>query len=234
LKGLSKKQINEELHSRGIWPTTEKKVDLQAELTETLAGVQRIPAILFDEPERDIATLGLANYNVITVEPMHDCAANIQNLYDALPNCAPAAAKQQVLDLIRVCKGTKLTPRCKDMRASILKLLLSKDINTYGEIVCKVLTTMSELQGILYQPEIKRTPRLILRCYLVAFCHAKSCISLFGAKPKGENKLTARRLYGKYFHSLTIHAAQTLRVYNGKGCYAERQESCFGRLKGKF
>ena len=229
LKGLKKKELDRELTSRGIYAKDKaKRQDLQEELTEVMAGQQRVPAILFDEPLQDLANICCQDYEMLPIEPMHDLAGHLGNIYTSLPHHIDNKQKDSLTSLIKLCIGPKDTPRCADMRASVLKLIPSAA--DYG--VEDVLNSFAELQQLLYARESRRTPNAILRCYLIAFKHARNCLDLFGKKPKGK-EMTPRKFYGKYFHSLSIHAAQTMRVFNGKTVHAERQESCFGDLKGK-
>ena len=44
-------------------------------------GIQRLPALMFSQPEAELADLNLNNYEVLPTEPMRDISNHIKNLY---------------------------------------------------------------------------------------------------------------------------------------------------------
>ena len=80
------------------------------------------------------------------------------------------------------------------------------------------------MQEILYASEQERNMKLILRYHLQSYL----LIDLVRKMPKG---ITVRKLYGKYFHSLSRHAGKQLRIVCGKSTHAEQEERQFNLLK---
>ena len=46
--------------------------ELKEVLTKEMHGMQRVPSLLFNNPEGDINSLGLASYEILACEPLHD------------------------------------------------------------------------------------------------------------------------------------------------------------------
>ena len=49
--------------------------------TEML-GIQRLPALLFDNALKTLEEVGLEQYEILNNEPLHDISHHTQNLYD--------------------------------------------------------------------------------------------------------------------------------------------------------
>ena len=113
LKELTKNQLQVEMQARGDTKMYSNVEEMREEFTHMMAGIQRVPAIIFENPSKTLQELGLPSYEVMSVEPMHDCATHIKNLYDALPCYSNEEAEMR--QLIKVAKGNKTTPRCKDI-----------------------------------------------------------------------------------------------------------------------
>lgn len=79
---LKKQDIMRELVARGHDTDDKNKVELQEELSNTLRGIQRPPA-MFSTPE-DVFDL-LHDYEVPPGEPLHDITNVVQNLITELP-----------------------------------------------------------------------------------------------------------------------------------------------------
>lgn len=117
--------------------------------------------------------------------------------------------------------------RGSDYRSSLLKIcsLLKGQI---PKVQYEILTTLAEIQQILYSHDISRTNRSILRLHNVTFSHAMLLNELFD---KGVNILTKRKMFGKYYHAITMHAAQQYRIISGRSSYTEQEERTFNFLK---
>ena len=231
LKDLKKQDADRELISRGIYIDDKAKApEYKEQLCEHMAGIQRVPAIIFDNPTQDLQEIGLDSYELVGVEPMHDLTGHTKNLYDVIPSYVAPEQKTDIEILIKQCLGLKEIPLCKDVRLSIIKLLLFKDFREkYGTFLFEILRTLAEMQRIMYSGESRRTPKQILRYNLVAFKHYMQCPQLF--KKKQSLKITKRRMYGKYYHNLITHAGLSLRIFSGQTSHVERQEGCFGKMK---
>ena len=88
--------------------------------------------------------------------------------------------------------------------------------------------TLTELSRLLYLPAKSRPIRLVLRLHNTAFLHAMLCKELIG-QPK---ILTNQKFYGRYWHSLTAHAAKQSRIISGKSAHTEEEERQFNTLQG--
>ena len=100
-----------------------------------------------------------------------------------------------------------------------------------GKVRAKVqslLDSLTELSRLLYLPDQSRSPRLVLRLHNTAFVHAMLCKEIIG-QPK---ILTSRKFYGRYWHSLTAHAAKQTRIISGRSANTEEEERQFNTLQG--
>ena len=75
-------------------------------------------------------------------------------------------------------------------------------------------------------PPEKRTPRLVLRFYNVAFLHCLAFEKLF-VQPK---ELTLRKLYGTYWHSLTVHTPVISRIVSPRSVNTEQEDRQFADI----
>ena len=91
-----------------------------------------------------------------------------------------------------------------------------------------LLDTLTELSKLLYLPAQSRSPRLVLRLHNTAFLHAMLCKETIG-QPK---ILTSRKFYGRYWHSITAHAAKQSRIISGGSANTEEEERQFNSLQG--
>ena len=91
-----------------------------------------------------------------------------------------------------------------------------------------LLDSLTELSQLLYLPAHLRCPKLVLRLHNQAFIHAMICKEVIG-RPKS---LTERKFYGRYWHSLTAHAAKQSRIVSLKSTNTEEEERHFNTLQG--
>ena len=77
-------------------------------------------------------------------------------------------------------------------------------------------------------PDHSRSPKLVLRLHNQAFIHAMICKEVIG-KPMS---LTERKFYGRYWHSITAHAARQSRIISLKSTNTEEEERHFNTLQG--
>ena len=92
----------------------------------------------------------------------------------------------------------------------------------------QILTTMCEIQDILYSREIKRTNQVILRLHNTTFRHSILLNQMLKGKCK---KITKRKMYGKYYHALFKHASEQIRIVCGRSSNTEPEERTFNFLK---
>ena len=58
---------------------------MENNLTNELQGVQRVPALLFENPTKDLKDINIEDYEIIVCEPMHDVSKHIDNVLAELP-----------------------------------------------------------------------------------------------------------------------------------------------------
>ena len=91
-----------------------------------------------------------------------------------------------------------------------------------------ILITLSEAQEIMYLPDNHRSPRTVLRLYLVMFVHMLSIKIHVRGKVK---KLTNRKFFGSYYHSLIRHSSRQYRIISDGSINTESEEATFSSLK---
>ena len=140
----------------------------------------------------------LNNYEVLPNEPMHDIPGHWKNLLEEIPRHLPKTEKTlfQSISMIGLNKDTK---RAVDYRKTAINLSIHLKDKINNEIY-QILLTGFNMQEILYASEQERNMKLILRYHLQSYIHTYLLIDLVGKKPKG---IKVRKLFGKYFHSLS-------------------------------
>ena len=77
-------------------PTSGKRKDeLQADLTTTLKGAQRVPTLLTQKQSQSLADLNLNKYEVLDCEPLHDMKGHLLNLLPEIPFILPSNLKEE-------------------------------------------------------------------------------------------------------------------------------------------
>ena len=90
------------------------------------------------------------------------------------------------------------------------------------------LDSLTELSKLLYLPANLRSPKLVPRLHNQAFLHAMILKEVIG-NPKS---LAERKLYGRYWRSITVHAAKQSRIISLKSINTEEEERHFNTLQG--
>ena len=91
-----------------------------------------------------------------------------------------------------------------------------------------MLDSLTELSKLLYLPANLRSPKLVLRLHNQAFLHKMTFKEVIG----NIRSLTKRKLYGRYWHSITVHAAKQSRIISLKSTHTEEEERHFNTLQG--
>ena len=224
---LKKEELIQELSSRRVFEGETKK-ELENSLTSELHGIQRVPALLFENPQEDLKTLNLEHYEILVCEPMHDVSKHIENVLTELPShVTNPEHKQLIQDTIDLTIGGKETKRAFDYRCAIITL--SNQIQgTVDSKIEALIDTLVDIQEILYKDDNERSPRLVLRLHNSTWYHHILCREVMGFKLK---EMTTRKFYGTYFHDLTSHAPLQLRLVSGKTANAEEEERMFNTVK---
>ena len=109
-----------------------------------------------------------------------------------------------------------ISTRCLKDYIDLLAGFVSDKVQT-------LLDTMTELSRILYSRPEERCPRSILRLHNQSFLHAIACEEVIG-KPQ---ILTEKKFYGRYLHSLVVHAPIQHRIICSRSTNTEQQERHF-------
>ena len=121
----------------------------------------------------------------------------------------------------------KDTLRCIDYRKAAILLCKALHDNTADEnlVHLHVVDTLVEIREILYADRESRSPRSVLCLHNLTFIQGRLCVRLFYS-PKAISK---RKMFGKYFHSLTTHAPILNRMIGLRSLNDELQERAFGQ-----
>ena len=230
LKALKKGELLEELGERGLLKEvkSDKKVDLDSELMSQLRGVQRVPALLYSSPATPLEDVGLASYEALPCEPMHDLSNHISNLLEELPKHLTGEQKRKFEETWELTLAGNETKRTSDYRSAII--LFSRRMRGFlPETLQTLLDTLVEMEEVLCSKDYKRCPRMILRYHNVSFLHFAICHLEFGSTPSAQS---ARKLYGKYLHNLVSHEPIQRRLISGQSSNAENEERIFNAIEG--
>ena len=228
LQGLTKQQLEEELTSRHVYEGKTKQ-DLQDLLTKEMHGIQRVPALITNNPEKNLQDFGLGDYEILPVEPLHDIGHHIENFLTEYPRHLTTAESKLIDETVELCIGGKDTKRCVDYRSTLVKLAgVAHQSGTMSKEALLAIDSLVEIQRILYLDEKDRSPALILRYYNQCWLHSMILRNCIVKQPK---RLTLRKMFGVYFHNLSSHAGLMLRIISGQAANAEGQERIFNHIK---
>ena len=223
---LKKDELTRELSGRGIHEG-ETKEELQNLLKEELHGVQRVPALLYQNPTLPLDSINCGDYKVLGFEPLHDISHHIENVLSELPEHLPKKEASELNALIEFCLRGKETKRAFDYRCALILISnqIRHKINAQAQLL---LDTLVEIQEIAYNSDAQRTPRSVLRLHNLTWYHAMLCQRVIGNfKLK---KLTVRKFYGTYFHNITSYAPIQNRLISGRSANTEEQERVFNAI----
>jgi hypothetical protein len=203
----------------------DKKENLKKMLDDELKGSHSVPALLFSSPFSKEEVL--KTYEVLPAEPLHTIAGHIKNLYTEIQYHLSKDDKKIFLETVNASFGGKEAKRGCDYRLSLVDITQSFVKNNTIEEFRVILTTLLEIQQLLYGDECMRSSKSILKLYNLTFLHALEMKRLLHT-PKS---LTKRKLYGQYYHALVCHAPQQYRIMSLSSSNAEDEERSFNFLK---
>ena len=119
---LDKDELTRELIERDVDFDMHTMKELKEELTKEMHGMQRVPSLLFNNPEGDINSLGLASYEILACEPLHDIMNHIKNLFLEIPH--HVEDKSKLKDLIEASFNGRDGQHGVDRRSSLIKVYL--------------------------------------------------------------------------------------------------------------
>ena len=227
---LDKIDIADELHQRKIkFRITQPVKELKEKLLEEMHGIQRLPALMFYHPFHSLSDLNIDRYEVLKSEPLHDITNHIKNLYSELPFHFNINQRKEFINFIEASYNGKEAKNGSDHRESLLLVCIWLQQHHPTHYVTKILQNLSEIQEILYSPDNIRTTTSVFRFNNITFEHANLLNNHF-KQPKSP-KLTSRKLFGTYYHSLTKHASEQYRLFSGRCFNTEKEEATFNKLK---
>lgn len=202
-----------------------KKKELQQNLKDHLRGVQRVPALLINEQDKSLKDINLDMYEVLPTEPLHNVKEHIANVVSEITHHLTDVEKVAFQQMLELVSGTKDQLRGSDYRE--MAIVLAKQLREIvSDKVQILLDTMTEISSILYAKLEERCPRSILRLHNQTFLHAVTCEEVIG-KPR---ILTEKKFYGRYLHSLVMHAPIQHRIICSRSTNTEQQGRHFSTL----
>jgi hypothetical protein len=173
--------------------------------------VQRVPALLFTNPNKTLESINCAGYEVLGFEPLHDIGKHNENLFGDLPDHLSSDEASKLKAVLELCIGGKDTKRTIDYRCALI--VVSNQLRgSVNQVVQLLLDTLVEIQEIAYSSEAQRTPRSVLRFHNLTWHHAKLCKSVIGFSLK---QMTTQKFYSNHFHNITAHAPIQNRLISG-------------------
>ena len=220
-KNLQKHEIIDELHQRGIsfW-SQDKKANLEDKLINEMHGMQRFPSLM--QADQTITSM-LEYYEILRYEPLHDVKHHMENMNVELPHHLNQTAKKLMEETIQLSLERKEIKRGIDYRKSLIKL----NVSLRGKIdanVFKTLSTLCEIQDVLYAGKMERTVENILRFRNQVFLHACLIRELVGSKAKS---LTNRVLWGKILACNCLSFTSYVPDYFWKNSKCRTRGTCF-------
>lgn len=156
---------------------------------------------------------------------MHDIKGHIRNLWELLPNHLTQDLKSIFNDEINIALGDKDQYRGSDYRYSAI-IVYQRLKGKCSREIDDLLYTLVEITRLSYQNSLSRTSKSVLRLYNVTFIHATRCVQIFGETPK------IAKIYGIYYHSLTVHLPEVNRIIAPSSLHTESEERIFGSIRG--
>lgn len=220
--------LKKELSMRGLSVSnSKKKAALEKDFEDIRLGITNFPALLKECPETTLGSLNLQYYEVSPTEPLHDLKGHLGNIIDETLLITTGDVFKSIKQ-IKTAVLTKEAIRCSDLRKAVILVYLKLIELQPDDMLTDLYRTAVEITDLCYAHEAVRTPRAILCLYNRAFLHAYQCSVLF-ANPKST---TRRRMFGRYFHSITAHAASLFRIVSLRSLNAEQHERMFQQAKG--
>ena len=211
--------LRQELTSRGVIVTRNKRTELEREFEELKCGIDNFPVLLEPNPQ---ATLQLQQYEVAPAELLHDLKGCLIIIDETIE-----MSSGKVLDELMKIKSAVLNKeaiRCSDIRKDVLLMYIKLTEVNADRTLIQLVSTAAELCELCYSHEYSRSPKRILYLYNVTFLHAHFRTKLFSS-PK---TMTRRKEFGRYFHSIANHVPTIISL---RSVNSEQQERMFAQSK---
>ena len=154
---LTKDAIVQELHERNVkFTCTSSAKDLNALLENEVHGIQRVPALMYNNPLDTLESLNLSKYEILFTEPLHDISNHIKNLYQEIPYHVPKNKKKDVRQILDISFNGKDAKNSSNYRKSLLTVAKWFSDNLPEHFFNKILMSMCDIQVITYYSEKKK------------------------------------------------------------------------------
>ena len=223
---LTKDAIVQELHEQNVKFTCSSSAkDVNALLENEVHGIQRVPALMYNNAFDTLESLNLSKYEILFTEPLHDVSNHIKNLYQEISYHVPKDKKKDVRQILDISFHGKDAKNSSDYRKSLLIVAKWFCDNLPEHFLNKILLLMCNIQAITYYSEKKRSLQSILRLYSTTFQHALTIKTSLLGNIKGS---TAHKFIGSYYHSIVKHSPFRHRQLSSN---TEKEESTFNSMK---
>ena len=91
-------ELNERMKTGFIMD--ENKDALKSKYENEMTGIHHLPGFLFESRTTNLKDVGLEDYEILPVEPLHTIAGHIKNLYQAMPFNLSKEDKKELEDAI--------------------------------------------------------------------------------------------------------------------------------------
>jgi hypothetical protein len=86
-----------------------------------MRGKQRVPTLLFHNPQQKLSELGLTDYEILPCEPLHYVGHHIENIFTELPRHLNDKESKAMVESLELCLGSKDQKRTADYRSALVK-----------------------------------------------------------------------------------------------------------------
>ena len=230
--GLTKENIELVLDHLGTEEDyiTGTKKDLNDKLKAEVHG-RKHPPIIFGKniAEIDPVDYRLEDYEVAYHEPLHDLTNMAKMVIDELPyHITDERLAKELKALHTASLVNKTQVKGTDARLMLVRATRILQESNAPDNIKMLLSSLHEIIHLAYSPEINRTQVSIFRLINLTFIFSHLLQKII-SKPKGD--VTKRRLFGSYFHAISVHAGDLFRIICLKSLAAERQERVFGEMR---
>ena len=200
--------------------------ELERDFEDIRLGITNFPALLQDQPQATLQSLHLQQYEVSPTEPLHDLKGHLGNIIEETLHITTGDVLQE-LKRIKAAVLNKDTIRCSDLRKALILMYLKLRSLQPDSVLTDLYRTAVDITYFCYDHESIRTPKSVLCLHNRTFLHAHQCSIVF-ADPKS---ISQKRMFGRFFHSLTAHAASMFRIISLRSLNTEQHERVFQQSK---
>ena len=169
-------------------------------LIKEMRGIQKLLAVLFQNPTDNLDEPFLQHHEILNNEPLHDVSKYLWG------NSQPPSKRFQAISekIIHNSFNGKEVKNTSNYRESLLILCIWLTENHPGYFPTEIITTLIEIQGIICNWPAQKSSSIL--CFQnICFKHAMLLeIHLQGCLKSP----TSHKLLGSYYHFFIIHAPQ--------------------------